>query len=66
MKYSKDQYTITSDYSRELARKREVLIAVTETKKAVHNVMVTTEGVAHNAEWDEIQAEVTLDNLFEC
>lgn len=66
MKYSKDQYTITSDYSRELARKREVLIAVTETKKAVHNVMVTTEGVAHNAEWGEIQAEVTLDNLFEC
>lgn len=65
MKYSKDQYTITSDYSQELARKREVFVAATETKKAVHTVMVTAEGVVHNAEWGEIQAEVTLDNLFE-
>lgn len=66
MKYSKDQYTITSDYSKELARKREVFVSVTETKNAVHTIMVTTEGVVHNAEWGEIQAEVMLDNLFEC
>lgn len=66
MKYSKDQYTITSDYSKELARKREVFVSVTETKNAVHTIMVTTEGVVHNAEWGEIQAEVILDNLFEC
>lgn len=65
MKYSKDQYLITSEYSRELARKREVLTAATETNSAVHTVMVTTEGVVHNAQWGEVQAEVTLDNLFE-
>jgi len=64
MKYSKDQYYITSDYNRELARKREVFIDVTQVKNAVHIVMVTTEGLANRAECDEVQAEVTLDNLF--
>ena len=65
MKYSKDQYAITSDYSRELVRKREVFVAVTGTRKAIHSVMVTAEGVVHNAEWGEIQAEVTMDDLYE-
>lgn len=64
MKYAKDQYTITSDYNRELARKREEFINVTETKSAVHTIFVTTDGIAHNAEWGDIQAEITLDDLF--
>ena len=65
MKYSKNQYTISSDYNQELVRKREMFVSITGTKKAVHSVMVTTEGVVHNAEWGEIQSEITLDNLFE-
>jgi len=65
MKYSKEKYTITRDYSDELARKQSVLRRCTGTSKAIHTVMVTTEGVARNAEWGEIQAEVTLGDLFE-
>ena len=65
MKYAKDQYVISVDYSRELQRKRQVFTDVTGTKRAVHIVMVTTEGVVHNEQWGEIQAEITLDDLFE-
>ena len=65
MKYSKEPYVISADYGRELQRKRDVLVEVTGTESAVHTIMVTTEGVVHNEEWGEIQAEVNLDNLFE-
>jgi hypothetical protein len=65
MKYSKEPYVISADYGRELQRKRDVLTEVTGTDSAVHTIMVTTEGVVHNVEWGEIQAEVNLDNLFE-
>ena len=65
MKYSKEPYVISADYGRELQRKRDVLVEVTGTENAVHTIMVTTDGVVHNEEWGEIQAEVNLDNLFE-
>ncbi len=65
MKYSKEQYVISADYSRELQRKRKVFADVTGTKSALHTIMVTTEGVAHNEQWGEVQAEVNLDDLFE-
>ena len=65
MKYSKEPYVISADYGRELQRKRDLLAEVTGTESAVHTIMVTTEGVVHNVEWGEIQAEVNLDNLFE-
>ena len=65
MKYSKEPYVISADYGRELQRKRDVLTEVTGTDSAVHTIMVTTDGVVHNEEWGEIQAEVNLDNLFE-
>ena len=65
MKYSKDSYIITSDYAGELARKRNVFQAVTGTKKAIHSVMVTTDGLTRNEYWGYIQAEIQLDDLYE-
>ena len=65
MKYSKDAYTITSDYANELARKRNVLQTVTGTKKAIHSILVTTVGLTHNEYWGDVQAEVQLDDLYE-
>ncbi len=64
LKYAKNLYTITPEYSGELARKHEIFKTVTKTKSAIHTVMVTTDGVSHNAEWGGIQAEVTLDDMF--
>lgn len=64
MKYSSSEYVITADYAAELCRKRNVLMDVTQTKKAVHTVMVTVNGVAHNSEWNVIQNEIGMDDLF--
>ena len=65
MKYSKDTYTITSDYSNELVRKRNVFQTVTGTQKAIHSIMVTTDGLTRNEYWGDIQAEIQLDDLYE-
>lgn len=65
MKFSKDPYTITSDYARELARKRNILQTVTGTKKAIHSIMVTTDGLTRNEYWSDVQAEIQLDDLYE-
>ena len=65
MKYSNEPYTITSDYAEELARKRNVLVSTTGTKKAIHSIMVTTDGLRRNEYWGDIQAEVQLDDLYE-
>ena len=64
MKYSKESYTISSDYAKELIRKRNVLQSVTGTKKAIHSVMITTDGLTHNEYIGDIQAEIQLDDLY--
>ncbi|MGN1233264.1 MAG: hypothetical protein ACI4UJ_07445 [Candidatus Cryptobacteroides sp.] len=64
MKYSKDSYAINSDYAKELVRKRNVLQAVTGTRKAVHSIMITTDGVIQNEYFGDIQAEIRLDDLY--
>ena len=65
MKYSKDSFTITSDYANKLALKRNVFQAVTGTKKAIHSIMVTTDGLTRNEYRADVQAEVQLDDLYE-
>ena len=54
-----------SDYADELARKRNVLQTVTSTKKAIHSIMVTTDGLTRNEYRGDIQAEIQLDDLYE-
>lgn len=65
MKYSNEKYTITSEYAQELARKRNVFQSVTGTRKAIHSIMVTTYGLTHNEYWGDVQAEISLDDLFD-
>ena len=65
MKYSKDKFTITSDYADEIIRKRNLFQTVTGTKKAIHSIMVTTNGLTQNEYCGDIQAEIQLDDLFD-
>jgi len=44
--------------------RREAFRERTGTRKALHTTLVTTFGVARNSYYGEIQAEVTLDDLF--
>ena len=57
-------YSIPDEEGRNLVNKREAYIRETGTTSAVHLTMVTVNGLKHNAAWNDIQSEVTLDDLF--
>ncbi len=64
MKYSDAEYSIATSYAQELARKRAVFQQVSKTRKAVHLVMVTTQGIAPGINQYSVQACIVLDDLF--
>lgn len=64
MKYTKDAYNISEAYERELVQRKTTFREVTQTKRAIHMVMVTTCGLVRNAHVGEIQNEVVLNDLF--
>jgi hypothetical protein len=64
MKFSSKEFVITKTYDKNLQNKHSVFVEETETKKSVHITMITTYGVKHNAYWNNIQSEVTLEDLF--
>ena len=57
-------YSISDEEGRKLVNKREAYIRETGTTSAVHLTMVTVSGLKHNAAWNDVQSEVTLDDLF--
>lgn len=64
MKFVNQPYVISSDYALWLAKRRELFKQTTGTRKTIHLTMVTSYGVEHNAAWQNIQSEVTIDDLF--
>lgn len=65
MKFSDKEYVITKDYDKDLRDRLMTFRHHSKTRKALHLTMVTSFGVAHNAYWNNIQNEVTMDDLFE-
>ena len=63
-KFSNAKFTITDADAADLKRKKEVFIQETETRKSIHVTMITANGLVHNANRNDIQAEVVLDDLF--
>ena len=64
IKFSKKEFTITKDYDKHLQNKVWTFAEETHTKKAVHITMISTYGVTHNEYWNNIQSEITLNDLF--
>lgn len=64
IKYSQDIFTISHDYASELNNKVEAYRELSKDKRTPHLVMVTTQGVAHNSQYNIVQNEITLDDLF--
>ena len=64
MKCTAAPFEITDDYDRRLRQKRETYREKTGTRNAIHLTMVSASGVRRNANWNDIQSEVTLDDLF--
>jgi len=65
MKFSISEYAITKDYATKLRNKVGVYKASTNTKSAVHLIMVTTYGLKKNAYSNElVHNEITMEDLF--
>ena len=64
MKYTKVPFLIDANYEANLLNKRARFIEATQTRKAVHITMVSSQGLERNAYADEIQSEVSGGDLF--
>lgn len=64
MKFAEGVHAISRQESEAVRRKKLVLKEETATKKAVYVTYVTTEGLKRNSYANDIQSEVTLDDLF--
>jgi hypothetical protein len=63
-KFSNKPYTLTEEDIDSLERKKDIFLQETKKRKSIHMTMITANGLAHNAYRNEIQAEITLDDLF--
>ena len=64
VKYTAEPFEITDEYDACLRRKREMFVRETRTRNAVHLTMISANGVKRNANRNDIQSEITLDDLF--
>ena len=64
MKYSQAAYTITEKTARAMQTKISDLRLATETKYAIHPTYITTYGLAENTYAQDVQAAVTMEDLF--
>ena len=64
MKYSSAEYAITKEEHRKLQNRVAAFVQEVGRGKSIHLTMVTTCGLAHNMYWNDVQSEVTLDDLF--
>ncbi len=65
MKFANDTYIIDKDYEVLLRRRLTTFRHLTRTRKALHLTMITTYGISQNSHSGDVQAEVTVDDLFD-
>ena len=64
MKFCSDEYAITAEDAMSMRRKKEVFRRESATRKAIHVTYVTTFGLKRNAYANDVQSEVSLNDLF--
>jgi hypothetical protein len=64
IKFSNKEFVIDKKYDEVLHNKKYTFIEETGSRDAVHLTMITTYGVKHNAYWNNIQSEITMNDLF--
>ena len=65
MKFTQEAFTLDEGEISELCRKRDVFRKETKTRKALHIVVVSASGSRSRINSSEIQAQISLDNLFD-
>ena len=64
MKFSGEPFAIDKAYYQSLQRKIAAFRKETGTRKAIHLTVVTLSGLVHNAYWNDVQQELTVEDLF--
>ena len=64
MKFSSGEYRMDKEEALKLQNKKRRFAEATQNRKALHLTMISTYGMVHNAYWNDIQKEVTADDLF--
>jgi hypothetical protein len=64
IKYADNEYIITKTIDDNLRNKHSAFTNETKIRKTIHTTMITTYGVKHNAYWNNLQSEITMDDLF--
>lgn len=64
MKYSDTEYTITKRTDETIKNKIHDFVTITGTRYAIHPTLVTTYGLVNNSYSGDIQAVITMDDLF--
>ncbi len=64
MKYPHEEYAITKEEHDRLQNRIASFSRQLGRGKSIHLTMVTTLGLKHNTYWNDVQSEVTLDDLF--
>ena len=64
MKHSNSIFTIDKEYAKELQNKLEVYQELSKDNRTLHLVLITLNGVAHNNNYNIVQNEITMDELF--
>ena len=64
MKFASDKYVLTAKDNEAMHAKKEALARNVSARKSIHITYVTSFGLAHNDYWNNVQYEITLDDLF--
>lgn len=64
MKYASEPYALQKEEYERIQSRMKAYREVVGVKKSLHLTMVTSFGMVHNAYWNHVQSEVTLDDLF--
>jgi hypothetical protein len=63
-KFTAEPYKLTESDADDFKRKRAVFIEESGTKKSIHLTMISSNGLVQSAYRNDIQSEITLDDLF--
>ena len=64
IKYSRKNYVITKGVMDNINHKIERFRDVAKTSRPIHLTMITAAPLVHNEYWNDIQSEITLDDLL--
>lgn len=65
IKYAKSTYKVTKDDAMSLANKVDDFIKITNVKKPIHIILITTFGLTQSIHSNDISYVITLDDLFQ-